>query len=230
MTGIRGPETHGRRAWTNRDVDRLRAIIAGGGTYVDAVKALDRSINAVRKMGIELGLRVTPEARSRQQAALSAARWQDPAYRPRQSDGCKRGWAGNDARREATSKRSKARGVMQKCAEKTRDRRSEISRKASANRLKGYLDWCPPEYREERRRLIYSRHLRAAEADAIIRAKIEADKERSLEAEAARNGWSPAFVALLQKAAAGQVRLIERQPLARPEPQHSPMGCATGML
>lgn len=41
-----------------------------------------------------------------------------------------------------------------------------------------YMGWCPPEYRDEYRRLTISKNLRANEARAIILAQIKADKAR----------------------------------------------------
>lgn len=230
MTGKRGPETHGRRPWTNHEIARLREILAADGTYVTAAAALYRSVNSVRKRAVCLGLRVSPQARAAQQRAMSTAKWQDPNYRQRQQAGCKRGWEGNEARRAATSERSKRVQAMQKCAEKTRDRRSEISRKALATRFKDHLAWCPPDYREERRRLIRNGHLPAAEADRIIRAKIDADREQSIEAKAAANGWSVDFQRQLERVAAGQARVVPALRLSRPaSADMSLIGCTAAM-
>lgn len=60
--------------------------------------------------------------------------------------------------------------------------------KAAATRTETMLGWCPHEYRDEYRRLIHSKRLRAADARAVIEAQIkdDAQKQRARAAKAQR--------------------------------------------
>lgn len=116
-----------------------------------------------------------PEVRARQRAGIKRRHAVDPAF----LDALRRRARalGEDpdinARRTQHFKDARywEKGVI---ASSKPEVRARAAKRASATRLA----WCPPEYRDEYRRLIRSKRIPAAEARQIILSSVAADEER----------------------------------------------------
>jgi hypothetical protein len=121
---------------------------------------------------------------------VSAAKAQDPAWREAQRTGSKRALQANPERMEALKARLRARNTSSEHRAWAADRArqmglAEIGRatahtpeavaKRSASCTATKLAWCPPHLREDYRRLIRTKHIRAAEAREIILAQEAAE-------------------------------------------------------
>lgn len=121
---------------------------------------------------------------------VSAAKAQDPAWREAQKAGAKRALQANPERMEALKARIRARNTSPEHRAWAADRArqmglAEIGRavahtaeaqaKRSASCIATKLSWCPPHLREDYRRLIRTKHIRAAEAREIILAQEQAE-------------------------------------------------------
>lgn len=121
---------------------------------------------------------------------VSAAMAQNPAWREAQREGAKRALLANPTRLDALRARVRARNTSSEHRAWAADRArqiglAEIGRttahtpeavaKRSASCTATKLAWCPPHLREDYRRLIRTKHIRAAEAREIILAQEQAE-------------------------------------------------------
>lgn len=99
------------------------------------------------------------QALERAQAGLRKKRRTDPAFR---------------ARMRQLGREMAATGAGHAAQPKG----SEPRRRAAENRSQSLLAWCPVEYREEYRRLVYTKRLGPGGARAVIEEQIAKDAER----------------------------------------------------
>lgn len=96
---------------------------------------------------------------------------------------------------------------------------SPARRRAVASRMKTIMPWCPPEYLDEYRRLLYSKKLKAVDARAVIEQMIAADQAK----------MTP-FEKQLQRVRNGEVGVVNKfVPTADTGP-YTLGGVASGML
>ena len=95
----------------------------------------------------------------------------------------------------------------------------EARRKAVASRLKTMLGWCPAEYLEQYRHLVYVKRVRAAEARAIIEQQVKDDEANT-----------PAFEKQLRRLRRGEATIARK---FKPNADTGPFtlgGVASGMI
>lgn len=214
----RGPDAQPRRAWTDADCLQLCALVDSGLSRREVAAAAGRTEGSVRIQMRKLELQFCPvAARARAVAAMAVIR-QTPEYRAKVGAAIRAGFT--DEHRATLSNRCRDLKLWQRGQAVLASDPAAAERRAVKARenMRAYhhqaLAWCPAEYRDAYRRAAVKLRSAAA-ARAHIEAQIAMDAERALAAEAAANGWSPAFVALLRRVRAGQVEVIERGPMRR---------------
>lgn len=218
----RGPDEKPRRRWSDADNDAMRRLIGAGMSRRDVANILQRSEGAVRIQANKLGLHFDEEARRERMKASAKRNWKDPAYRAKVAAGVSASFT--PERRAALSERCTRLKLWEGGQAVLNSDQQAALRRAVAARatiLKLHqqrLAWCPPDYLPAYRQL--SKRMPAAEAKAQILARIEADAERELMAEAARHDWPASFVDLLRRTRAGTVEIVERAAIVRPDHVH----------
>ncbi|CAH0355331.1 hypothetical protein [Sphingobium sp. CECT 9361] len=113
--------------------------------------------------------------------AIMKAHFADPVFKAQNlakaHDGLRRMLAANPERLAVLREQARALGLG-KVGHAAMPKGSEPRRRAVASRLRNYYQWCPIEYRDDYKRLIYSKGLNAADARAIIERQIQVDMEK----------------------------------------------------